>query len=132
MSIGEYLIVLAIGVGIVAVGALPLIIAWLLTFFSKGLQNKRRFVVVSGALSYGFTCFVGLLLLPFLLLGSLVSAELDVNGHSGVAFALDVVVKDSVFVMLTAALVFAVAVPVYLGRRWSTSPTLASGAGARP
>lgn len=132
MSIGEYLIVLAIGVGIVAVGGLPLIIAWLLTFFSKGLQSKRRFVVVSGALSYGFTCFVGLLLLPFFLLGSVVSAELDVKGHPGVAFALDVIVKDSVFVMLTAALVFAVAVPVYLGRRWSTSWTLASGAGTTP
>ena len=52
---GEYLIVLAVGVGIVAVGALPLLIAWLLTFFSKGLQSKRRFVVVSGAFSYGLT-----------------------------------------------------------------------------
>jgi hypothetical protein len=79
MSLGEYLVVLAVGVGIVAVGALPLLIAWLLTFFSKGLQSKRRFVAVSGALSYGFTCFVGLLLLPFLLLGSWVSAEFDVD-----------------------------------------------------
>ena len=128
MSLGEYLIVLAVGVGIVAVGALPLLIAWLLTFFSKRLQNKRRFVAVSGALSYGFTCFIGLLLLPFLLLGSWVSAELDVDGHSDLAFALDVVVKYSVYVLLNAALVFAVAVPVYLRRKWSTSPTLVSGA----
>ena len=56
MSLGEYLIVLSLGAGTVTVGALPLLIAWLLTFFSKGLQSKRRFVVVSGALSYGFTC----------------------------------------------------------------------------
>jgi MFS family permease len=122
MSLGEYLIVLAVGVGIVAVGALPLLIPWLLTFFSKRLQSKRRFVAVSGALSYGFTCFIGLLLLPFFLLGSWVSAELDVDGHSDLAFALDVVVKYSVYVLLNAALVFAVAVPVYLRRKWSTSP----------
>lgn len=42
--------------------------------------------------------------------------------HSSVAFALDVVVKYSVFVLLSAALVFAIVVPVYLRRNWSASP----------
>ena len=61
-------------------------------------------------------------------MGSWVSAEFDVDGHSDLAFALDVVVKYSVYVLLNAALVFAVEVPVYLRRKWSTSPTLVSGA----
>jgi hypothetical protein len=119
MPLSQMLIVLAVGIGIVAVGALPLLIAWLVTIFAKELQRKRRFVVVSGALSYGFTCFIGVLLLPFLLLGSWVSAELDVDGHSNLAFVLDVIVKYSVYVILSAGLALAVVVPIYLRREWA-------------
>jgi hypothetical protein len=122
MSVGQYLIVLAVGIGIVAVGALPLLVAWVVTFFPKKPQGKRRFVVVFGALSYGFTCFVGLILLPFLLLGSWVSADLSVDGHSDLAFTLDVIVEYAVYVLLNAGVVFAVAVPIYLRRKWAASP----------
>jgi len=99
------------------VGALPLVIAWIVTLVPKRLQRKRRFVVVSAALSYGFTCFIGVILLPFLLLGSWVAAELDVEGYSNWAVPLDLIVKYSVYVLLNAALVFGIAVPIYLRRK---------------
>ncbi len=118
MPLYQYLIIAAVGIGIVVVGALPLVIAWIVTLIPKRLQRKRRFVVVSGALSYGFTCFVGLILLPFVLIGSAVSAQLDVDGHSDLAFTLDFIVKYSVYALLTAGLVFAVIVPIYLRRKW--------------
>jgi hypothetical protein len=121
MSPGQYLIVLAFGIGIVVVGALPLLIAWIVTLIPKRLQRKFHFVLVSGALSYGFTCFLAVLLLPFLLLGAQVAAEFDVDGHSDLALMLDVIVKYSVYVLLNAGLVFAIAVPIYLRRKWWTS-----------
>jgi len=120
MSPGQYLIVLAFGIGIVVVGTLPLLIAWIAMLIPKRLQRKFHFVLVSGALSYGFTCFLAVLLLPFLLLGSQVAAEFDVDGHSDLAFTLDVIVKYSVYVLLNAVLVFAVAVPIYLRKKWPT------------
>jgi hypothetical protein len=118
MSPSQYLIVLAFGVGIVVVAALPLLIAWIVTLIPKRLQRKFHFVLVSGALSYGFSCFLAVLLLPFLLLGAQVAAQFDVDGHSDLAFALDVIVKYSVYVVLNAGLVFAVAVPIHLRRKW--------------
>ena len=124
MPLYQYLIVIAVGIGIVVVGALPVGVAWIVSFFPKRLQRKRRFVVVSGALSYGFTCFIGLILLPFLLLGSWVSAELDVDGYSDLALSLDFIVRYSVYVLLNAGLVFAVAVPIYMRRKWSTIFTI--------
>jgi len=132
MSVGQYWIVSVIAIGIVAVGALPLLVAWIVTFFPKRMQRKRRFVVVSGALSYGFTCFVGVILLPFFLLGSWIAGELSVDGHSDLAFTLDFIVKYSVLALLTAALVFAVVVPIYLRRKWrpASMSSIASGDGA--
>jgi hypothetical protein len=121
MSPGQYLIVLAFGVGIVVVSAFPLLTAWIVTLIPKRPQRKFHFVLVSGALSYGLTCFLAVLLLPFLLLGSQVAAEFDVDGHSDLAFALDVIVKYSVYVLLNAVLVFAVVVPIYLRRKWWAS-----------
>jgi hypothetical protein len=118
MPLSQYLIVMALSMGIVAVAGLPLLIAWVVTVIPKRLPRKRRFVFVSGALSYGFTCFVGLLLLPLFLFGSVASAELDVDGHSDLAFALDVFVKYSAYVLVNALFVFAVAVPIYLRRKW--------------
>jgi hypothetical protein len=118
MPLYQYLIIAAVGIGIVVVGALPLVIAWIVTLIPKRLQRKRRFVVVSGALSYGFTCFVGLILLPFLLIGSAVSAQLDVDGHSDLAFTLDFIGKYSVLALLAAGMVFSVIVPIYLRRKW--------------
>jgi MFS family permease len=121
MPIYHYLIIVAFGIGIVVVGALPLVIAWIVTLIPKRLQRKRRFVVVSGALSYGFTCFVGLILLPFILIGWQVAAQLDVDGHSDLAVTLDFIAKHSMFALLGAAFVFAVIVPIYLRRRWSAT-----------
>jgi hypothetical protein len=118
MPLYEYVIVMAVGVAVVVVGALPLVIAWIVTMIPKRPQRKLHFVLVSGALSYGFTCFLAVLLLPFLMLGSQVAAEFDVEGHSDLAFTLDVIVKYSVYVLLNAGLVFAVAVPIYLRRKW--------------
>ena len=118
MSVGQYWIVSAVAIGIVAVGALPLLVAWIVTLFPSGMQRKRRFVVVSGALSYGFTCFIGVILLPFFLLGSWIAGELSVDGHSDLAFTLDVIVKYSVYVLLNAGLVFSAAVPIYLRKKW--------------
>jgi hypothetical protein len=132
MSLSHYLIIVAFGIGIVVVGGLPLVIAWIVTLIPKRMQRKRRFVVVSGALSYGFTCFVGLILLPFVLIGWQVAAQLDVDGHSDLAFTLDLIARYSMFALLTAGFVFAVLVPIYLRRNWPgtvANPT-APGEGA--
>jgi hypothetical protein len=68
-------------------------------------------------LSYGFTCFAALLLLPFFLIGSQMSAQLAVDGHANWAATLDLIAKYS-FVMLFAAwAVFSIAVPIYLRRK---------------
>jgi hypothetical protein len=120
MPLYQYLILAAVGIGIIVVAALPLVLAWIVTLFPKGLQRKRRFVVLSGALSYGFTCIVGLMLLPFLLIGWQVAAQLDVDGHSDLAFTLDFIAKYGMYVLLNAGLVFAFAVPLYLRKRWPT------------
>jgi Na+/serine symporter len=88
--------------------------------------------VVSGALSYGFTCFVGLILLPFVLIGSQVAAQLDVDGHSDLAPMLDLLVKYSQVALFVALVVFAVVVPIYLRKRWPATfaNLIASGEGA--
>jgi hypothetical protein len=72
---------------------------------------------VSGALSYGFTCLVALVFLPFFLAGSQVSAQLEVDGHTTSATAHDLIVRFGFGVLFVAWLVFSVAVPVYLRRR---------------
>jgi hypothetical protein len=118
MPLYQYLFVMALSLGIVAAAGLPLLIAWVVTVIPKRLPRKRRFVFLSGALSYGFTCFVGWLLLPLFLFGSVASAELDVDGHSDLAFTLDIFVKYSAYVLVNAALVFGIAVPIYLRRKW--------------
>lgn len=118
MSSHEYLFFTAAGVGVLAVAGLPLLIAWIATLIPRRPLRKFRFVLVSGALSYGFTCFLGVLLLPFVLLGSQLAAQLDVDGYSDWAITLDFVVKYSAYVLLNALLVFAVAVPIYLRKKW--------------
>jgi hypothetical protein len=118
MPLFQYLIIVALSLGVVAVAGLPLLAAWAVTMVPKGLPRKRRFVLVSGALSYGFTCLVGLLLLPIFLFGLVAAAQLDVDGHSDLAVALDIFVKYSAYVLVDALLVFAVAVPIYLRRKW--------------
>jgi hypothetical protein len=118
MPLYQYLILIALSMGIVAVAGLPLLIAWIVTVIPKRLPRKRRFVFVSGALSYGFTCLVGLLLFPFFLLGSVASAQLDVDGHSDLAISLEFFVKYSAYVLVNALLAFAVAVPIYLRLKW--------------
>jgi MFS family permease len=118
MSSTEILMFTAAGVGVVAVAGLPLLIAWIAALIPARPLRRFRFVLVSGALSYGFTCFLGVLLLPFVLLGSGIAAQLDVDGHSDWAIALDVIVKYWAYVLLNALLVFAVAVPIYLRKKW--------------
>jgi hypothetical protein len=51
------------------------------------------------------------------------SGELDVDGHSDLAFTLDVLVNYAVYALLNAGLVFAVAVPIYLRGKWWSSLT---------
>jgi len=121
MPVYQYLIIIALSLGIVAVAGLPLLAAWAVTMIPKSLPRKRRFVFVSGALSYGFTCLVGLLLLPLFLFGLVAAAQLDVDGHSDLAVTLDFFVKYSAYVLVNALLVFAVAVPIYLRRKWWSS-----------
>jgi hypothetical protein len=121
MPLYQYLIIVALSVAIVAVAGLPLLAAWVVTMIPKSLPRKRRFVFVSGALSYGFTCLVGLLLLPLFLFGLVAAAQLDVDGHSDLAVTLDFFVKYSAYVLVNALLVFAVAVPIYLRRKWRPS-----------
>jgi hypothetical protein len=129
MSLNHYLIIVAFGIGIVVVGGLPLVIAWIVTLIPKRMQRKRRFVVVSGALSYGFTCFVGLILLPFVLIGWQAAAQLDVDGHSDLAFTLDFIAKHAALALLGVGVVFAVIVPIQLRRKWwpSLQAPIASG-----
>lgn len=121
MPLYQYIIITALSLGIVAVAGLPLLAAWAVTMIPKSLPRKRRFVFVSGALSYGFTCLVGLLLLPLFLFGLVAAAQLDVDGHSDLAVTLDVFVKYSAYMLVNALLVFALAVPIYLRRKWWTS-----------
>jgi hypothetical protein len=132
MPLYQYLIIAAFGIGIVVVGALPLLTAWIVTLLPKGLQRKRRFVVVSSALSYGFTCFVGVILLPFVLIGWQVAAQLDVDGHSDLALTLDLIAKHAALALLGVGVVFAVIVPIQLRRKWwpSLQAPIASGGGA--
>ena len=117
MSANQYLAVLAILAGIAAFGALPLILALLVSLIPNRLLRKRRFVIASGALSYGFTCFVALLFLPFFLLESLLSAQLEVDGYSNWALPLGLIVKFSSTVLFVAWIVISITVPIYMRRR---------------
>ena len=48
MPASQYLIVIALGFGIIAVGALPLLIASVVMLVPRRLPRRRRFVMVSG------------------------------------------------------------------------------------
>jgi hypothetical protein len=50
--------------------------------------------------------------------GFQIAAELDVDGYSDLALPLDFIVKYSVYVLLNAGLVFGIAVPIYLPKKW--------------
>jgi hypothetical protein len=73
MSGSEYWILAGFLILAVAVAALPIVAASIVMLIPRRLSFKRKFVVAAGALSYGYTCLVGLLLLPFLLLGLAIS-----------------------------------------------------------
>ena len=96
-----------------------------------GVASFERNLPLARGQGEGFAVFVllalGVLLLPFVLLGSGIAAQLDVDGHSNWAIALDVIVKYSAYVLLNALLVFAVAVPIYLRKRWSSLIELRMG-----
>jgi hypothetical protein len=124
MSISQYLMVIGLGIGIIALGTLPLLIAAIVMLVPKRLSRKRRFVAASGALSYGFTCFVALLLLPFFLIGVQVSAQLILDGHSGLGTVFAFLTKYALFGLFAAWVIFSVAVPVYVRRVvWPLLPT---------
>jgi hypothetical protein len=120
MPASDYLVFIAAGVAVVVVGALPLLTAGIVTLIPTRPHRKLRFVLIAGALSYGFTCIIAVALLPFFLIGSQAAAQLDVDGHSVLAPTLDAIVEYSVYVVLNALLVFAVAVPIYLRKKWPT------------
>ena len=117
MPTSEYLIVIALGLGIIAFGALPLLTAAVVMLIPKSLPKRGRFVAASGALSYGCTCFVALALLPFFLIGSQVSVQLAVDGHSSWALTLDLIAKYALILLFATWLVFSVSVPIYLRRK---------------
>jgi hypothetical protein len=114
-----YLVIAVLAVAIVVAGALPLLIASVVMLVPRKIPRKRRFVVVSGALCYGFTCFFALLLLPFFLAGAQLSDELTVDGHAVWASALDFLGKYLLMALFAVWVFFAVTVPIYLRRRWS-------------
>jgi hypothetical protein len=106
------------GLRLGAAGALPLLIASVVMLVPKKIPRKRRFVVVSGALSYGFTCFFALLLLPFFLAGAQLSDQPTVDGHAVWASALDFLGKYLLMALFMVWVFFAVTVPIYLRRKW--------------
>jgi hypothetical protein len=116
MPVSEYLVVIGLGLAVIAFAALPLFIAAVVMLIPHRLRRKGRFVLVSGAMSYGFTCLVALVFLPFFLAGSQVSAQLEVDGHTTSATATDLIVRFGLGVMIVCWLMFSVAVPVYMRR----------------
>ena len=116
MPLSQYLIVSVLGIGIIGFGALPLLIAAVVMLVPKRLARKRRFVAASSALSYGFTCFVALILLPFFLIGFQVSAQLSLDGYSILASALAFLTRYALIALFAAWVVFSVAVPIYVRR----------------
>jgi hypothetical protein len=117
MPVSQYLVVIGLGVAVIAFAALPLFIAAVVMLIPYRLLRKRRFVLVSGALSYGFTCLVALVFLPFFLAGSQVAAQLEIDGHTTSATATDLIVRFGLGVLFVCWLVFSVAVPVYIRRK---------------
>jgi hypothetical protein len=116
MPVAQYLVVIGLGLAVIAFAALPLFIAAVVMLIPHRLLRKRRFVLVSGALSYGFTCLVALVFLPFILAGSQVSAQLEVDGYTTSATATDLIIRFGSGVLFVAWLVFSVAVPIFLRR----------------
>ena len=116
MPLSQYLIVIVLGIGIIGFGALPLLIAAVVMLVPKRLARKRRFVAASSALSYGFTCFVALILLPFFLIGFQVSAQLSLDGYSILASVLAFLTRYALIALFAAWVVFSVAVPIYVRR----------------
>ena len=120
MTTGEYLLVLGLGSGIVLLAALPIFIALVLAAIPRSLPRKRAFVFVSGAMSYGSTCLVALLFLPFLLASTQLAVQLDTDGHTGVAMVVGWIGKVSPVAVFGFWLVASVATPIFLRRRWRT------------
>jgi hypothetical protein len=124
MSLSQYLVVMGLGFGIIVFGALPLLIAAVVMLVPERLARKGRFVAASGALSYGFTCFVALLLLPFFLIGYQVSAQLFLDGHSSLGSVFAFLTKYALIALFAAWVIFSVAVPIYVRRVvWPMLPT---------
>jgi hypothetical protein len=73
MPDSEYWMLAGLLILAVAVAALPVVVASIVMLIPHRLRFKRRFVVAAGALSYGYTCLLGVLLLPFLLIGLAIS-----------------------------------------------------------
>jgi hypothetical protein len=116
MPVSQYLLVVALGVGIIAFGALPLLIASVVMLIPLRLLRKRLFVLIAGAMSYGATCLLALVFLPFFLIGSQVSAQLAVDRHSSLASTIDLIAKYSIGGLFASWLVLSVAVPIFLRR----------------
>jgi hypothetical protein len=132
MPTSQYLVVIVVGLGIIAFGALPLFVASVVMLIPTRLPKRRRFIIFSSALSYGFTCFVALVLLPFFLFGSQVSAQLGVDRHSNGASILDLIVRFSLVVIFAMWVLFSVAVPIYLRRRFWANWVAANENESRP
>jgi hypothetical protein len=115
MPVSDYVLVFLIGLTIVAVAALPLLVACLVAFFPTRLQRKAKFVLTCGMLSYGATCLIAVCALPFLLTGLQLAAQAPVGEGAPVIpmYLLKSYAKTALFWCWMAS---SVGVPVYLRR----------------
>jgi hypothetical protein len=124
MAGSEYWILAGFLILAVAVAALPVVVASIVMLIPHRLRFKRKFIVAAGALSYGYTCLVGVLLLPFLLMGLAISnMPNQQNMPRGFLYLADI----SGFLpeaLLIVWIILSLSIPIYIRRTmWRRIPT---------
>jgi hypothetical protein len=99
---------------VIATAALPLLVATLSLLFRNRPQRKPLFVLCAGAASYGGTCLVGLLLLPFVLVGSTLSDILRDDGYPSIANLVRVITDLAPWIIGISWLACSLTLPVFL------------------
>jgi hypothetical protein len=116
MSGSEYWILAGLLILAVAVAALPVVVASIVMLIPHRLHFKRKFVVAASALSYGYTCLVGLLLLPVVLMGLAVS---NMPNQESIARGFLYLADISGFLpeaLLIVWIILSLSVPIYMRR----------------
>ena len=116
MSASEYWILAGLLILAVAVAALPVVVASIVMLIPHRLHFKRKFVIAAGALSYGYTCLVALLLLPFLLAGLAIS---NMPNHDSIPRGFLYLADISGFLpqaLLIVWIVLSLSIPIYMRR----------------